>query len=296
MPSLLARWDLPAGRNTSLPRKITKGAESYRQLELFEGVHHPRPRPIPDIDVKSAGSCPRARMTFARSFSTAKGFAWANLEKCFRGSKRRNSSKRSGSENVANLSVRKRPAHDAGRSSRCVAGEIPIAYFSQGGWFYGVTTTRREEYLSPAEQFHLADKPSFCLDLSRALVAGKIRKPANHAPAETREPPATQLNHSSARSTTRNVRSRWTNCSHRRKRRPRIFRTLCRHDQSGQRGRRNSPSGDNALAMATLVNSPTLVSRKLLRNLVAMRRWPRREVLPKTKSAEPAANAASRST
>lgn len=54
--------------------------------------------------------------------------------------------------------------------------EVPIAYFSMGGWFYGVTNGLgvKNIYLR-REQFRLADVPSFCLRLARALVAGKIR-------------------------------------------------------------------------------------------------------------------------
>ncbi len=54
--------------------------------------------------------------------------------------------------------------------------EVPIGYFSQGGWFYGVTHGLgvKNIYLR-REQFRLADVPGFCLRLARALVAGKIR-------------------------------------------------------------------------------------------------------------------------
>jgi CRISPR-associated protein Cas1 len=54
--------------------------------------------------------------------------------------------------------------------------EIPIAYFSMGGWFYGVTHGLgvKNIYLR-REQFRLADVPGFCLRLARELVAGKIR-------------------------------------------------------------------------------------------------------------------------
>jgi len=54
--------------------------------------------------------------------------------------------------------------------------EIPIAYFSQGGWFYGVTHGLgvKNIYLR-REQFRWAESPAFCLRLARALVAGKIR-------------------------------------------------------------------------------------------------------------------------
>src|SRR5262249_16114712 len=54
--------------------------------------------------------------------------------------------------------------------------EVPIAYFSMGGWFYGVTQGLgvRNIYLR-RDQFRLSDSPVFCLHLARALVAGKIR-------------------------------------------------------------------------------------------------------------------------
>jgi CRISPR-associated protein Cas1 len=53
--------------------------------------------------------------------------------------------------------------------------EVPIAYFSMGGWFYGVTQGLgvKNTFLR-REQFRLADVPGFCLRLARALVAGKI--------------------------------------------------------------------------------------------------------------------------
>ena len=57
----------------------------------------------------------------------------------------------------------------------CGAG-IPICYFSQGGWFYGITQglVTKNVFLRKA-QFRLADEEWFCLRLARTLVAGKIR-------------------------------------------------------------------------------------------------------------------------
>ena len=57
----------------------------------------------------------------------------------------------------------------------CTA-EIPICYFSQGGWFYGVTSglNTKNVFLRQA-QFRLSDEPWYCLRLARQLVAGKIR-------------------------------------------------------------------------------------------------------------------------
>lgn len=54
--------------------------------------------------------------------------------------------------------------------------KIPIAYFSQGGWFYGITQALGvKNIFLRREQFRLADVPAFCLRLAKALVAGKIR-------------------------------------------------------------------------------------------------------------------------
>jgi CRISPR-associated protein Cas1 len=57
----------------------------------------------------------------------------------------------------------------------CEAGK-PICYFSQGGWFYGITTglNSKNIFLRRA-QFRLAEEEWFQLAVSRRLVAGKIR-------------------------------------------------------------------------------------------------------------------------
>lgn len=54
--------------------------------------------------------------------------------------------------------------------------EIPVCYFSQGGWFYGITSGlgTKNVFLRQA-QFRLATEEWFCLRLARQLVSGKIR-------------------------------------------------------------------------------------------------------------------------
>lgn len=54
--------------------------------------------------------------------------------------------------------------------------QIPLCYFSQGGWFYGITSglLTKNVFLRQM-QFRLASEPWFCLRLARQLVAGKIR-------------------------------------------------------------------------------------------------------------------------
>lgn len=57
----------------------------------------------------------------------------------------------------------------------CQAG-VPVAYFSSGGWFYGITTgMNTKNVMLRRAQFRLADSDWFALTLSRALIAGKIR-------------------------------------------------------------------------------------------------------------------------
>ncbi|MGH9448864.1 MAG: CRISPR-associated endonuclease Cas1, partial [Terriglobia bacterium] len=54
--------------------------------------------------------------------------------------------------------------------------ETPICYFSQGGWFYGITTgLNQKNIFLRRSQFRLADHEWFALALARRLVVGKIR-------------------------------------------------------------------------------------------------------------------------
>ena len=54
--------------------------------------------------------------------------------------------------------------------------DIPVSYFSMGGWFYGITTglCTKNVFLR-RQQFACASEPWFCKRLARDLVAGKIR-------------------------------------------------------------------------------------------------------------------------
>lgn len=73
--------------------------------------------------------------------------------------------------------------------------EVPIAYFSMGGWFYGVTQGLGVKNIyTRREQFRLADVPGFCLRLARALVAGKIRNQRTMLQRNHVEPPLSALN------------------------------------------------------------------------------------------------------
>ena len=78
--------------------------------------------------------------------------------------------------------------------SLCEA-EVPVTYFSMGGWFYGITRGHElKNVFLRIEQFRLARDPDTCLRLARQFVHGKIRNHRtllmrNHVEA----PPATLL-------------------------------------------------------------------------------------------------------
>ena len=78
--------------------------------------------------------------------------------------------------------------------SLCEA-EIPVSYFSMGGWFYGITRGHElKNVFLRIEQFRQARDPAVCLRLARQFVHGKIR---NHRTMLMRNhleaPPATLL-------------------------------------------------------------------------------------------------------
>jgi len=59
--------------------------------------------------------------------------------------------------------------------SLCEAG-VPVCYFSQGGWFYGITSgMNTKNVFLRREQFRRAESEYFCVRVARQLVAGKIR-------------------------------------------------------------------------------------------------------------------------
>jgi len=54
--------------------------------------------------------------------------------------------------------------------------EIPVCYFSQGGWFYGITTgMNTKNVFLRQQQYRMAESEWFGLGLAKRLVAGKIK-------------------------------------------------------------------------------------------------------------------------
>ncbi|HSI86601.1 MAG TPA: CRISPR-associated endonuclease Cas1 [Candidatus Methylacidiphilales bacterium] len=73
--------------------------------------------------------------------------------------------------------------------------EIPITYFSSGGWFYGITRGHGlTNIYSRIQQFTSAASPSACLALATTLVSGKIRNQRTMLMRNHIEPPAAVIN------------------------------------------------------------------------------------------------------
>jgi len=74
------------------------------------------------------------------------------------------------------------------------SAEKPIAYFSSGGWFYGMTQGLglRNVFLR-RDQFRRADDPAFCVRVAREIVATKIRNQRTLIQRNHIEPPARTL-------------------------------------------------------------------------------------------------------
>jgi CRISPR-associated protein Cas1 len=73
--------------------------------------------------------------------------------------------------------------------------DIPLAYFSFGGWFHGMTqAVGLKNILWRREQFRKADQPSFCLALAKELVIGKIRNQRTMLQRNHIEPTTETLN------------------------------------------------------------------------------------------------------
>lgn len=77
--------------------------------------------------------------------------------------------------------------------SLCEA-QVPVCYFSQGGWFYGITQplSTKNVFLRQM-QYEMGKQPWFCLRLARQLTAGKIRNQRTMLMRNHVEPPAIVL-------------------------------------------------------------------------------------------------------
>jgi CRISPR-associated protein Cas1 len=82
----------------------------------------------------------------------------------------------------------------AGAVQALCEAERPIAYFSTGGWFYGLTQgLGLKNVFLRRDQFRRADDELFCLRLAQQIVASKIRNQRTLLQRNHVEPPARVL-------------------------------------------------------------------------------------------------------
>jgi CRISPR-associated protein Cas1 len=182
---------------TQVCLQITKGVESFRQLALFDSLDHHRVESrIPDISTVEVRRLVPARDDLRPLFLNSQGLRVGKSGEVLQVHEKNKLVQEVRLGEISQLNLFGNIQLTTQAIQSLCAGEIPIAYFSQGGWFYGVTHGLgvKNIYLR-REQFRVAEIPSVCLDLSRALVAGKIRNQRTMLQRNHIEPPAAALNH-----------------------------------------------------------------------------------------------------
>ena len=111
--------------------------------------------------------------------------------------------------------------------------EIPICYFSYGGWFRGITNGMGHKNVElRCRQYLGATTPETALSISRRMVFGKIKNSRTMLRRNHREPPPsiqTELNRLAERALT--AQSLETLLGIEGSRRPHLFLGVSRHDQ-----------------------------------------------------------------
>ena len=102
--------------------------------------------------------------------------------------------------------------------------EIPMTYFSMGGWFYGLTHGHGlKNVFTRVEQFRCAADPAASLALAKQFIHGKIRNQRTLLMRNHLEPPDAPCCGSSRRRRTSSRRARRVSCSAWRARPPRCI-------------------------------------------------------------------------
>ncbi|MEW5981358.1 MAG: CRISPR-associated endonuclease Cas1 [Acidobacteriota bacterium] len=96
---------------------------------------------------------------------------------------------------LSQVSVFGSVSFSAGAVQALCGAERPLAHFSSGGWFYGLTTgLGLKNVFLRREQFRRADDPTFCLLVARDVVVTKIRNQRTLLQRNHLEPPPVALN------------------------------------------------------------------------------------------------------
>jgi CRISPR-associated protein Cas1 len=182
---------------TQVCLQITRGIEPLTQRLLFDGVEHPTAATrLPDISTIDVRRLVPARDDLRPLYLNSQGFRVGKSGEVLQVHEKNKMVQEVRLGEISQLNLFGNIQLTTQAIQSLCAGEIPIAYFSQGSWFYGVTHGLgvKNIYLR-REQFRLAEVPSFCVDLAKASVAGKIRNQRTMLQRNHVEPPAGALAH-----------------------------------------------------------------------------------------------------
>jgi CRISPR-associated protein Cas1 len=182
----LAGICLPEETNALLRDASESAAE---QLALFDGARLPKKAPKPDVKrLVTPRSELRSAYLNTQGLRVGKSGAVLQVKEkdVLRQEIRMNE--------ISQLNVMGNIQVSTQAIQSLTEAEIPVCYFSQGGWFYGITAglSTKNVFLRKA-QFRLADEDWFCLRLAKQLVSGKIRNQRTMLMRNHEEPPALTL-------------------------------------------------------------------------------------------------------
>jgi CRISPR-associated protein Cas1 len=168
----------------------TDGAPADAQLELFEQVP-------PDLFDRRADEVRRlvpARDDLRPLYVTGYNFSIGKSHDVLQVRERGQMVQEARVREISQVSVFGNVSLTAGAVQVLCEAEKPIAHFSYGGWFYGVTQGLglKNVFLRQA-QFRRADDEAFCLSVAREIVASKIRNQRTLLQRNHVEPPVRAL-------------------------------------------------------------------------------------------------------
>ncbi len=167
--------------------------EAADQLPLFEPSEAPAPGPLAQPPGEQRRLVP-ARDDLRPLYVTGFGLTVGKSGGVLQVREKKELLQEARLNDVSQLNVFGAVQVTAGVVEAMCQSEKPIAHFSSGGWFYGVTQGLglRNAYLRRA-QFARAEDPSFCAKVAASLVASKIRNQRTLLQRNHVEPPERAL-------------------------------------------------------------------------------------------------------
>ncbi|MCC7177115.1 MAG: CRISPR-associated endonuclease Cas1 [Acidobacteria bacterium] len=153
---------------------LTPADDEPEQFALFEDVTEPAR--VPDLDLEDVRRLVPARDDLRPLYITGYQLSVGKSGERLQVREKREVVQEARLNEISQVNLFGPVSISGAAVQAACANEIPIAHFSMGGWFYGLTQGLglRNVFLRRA-QFLKAEDERFCLSVSRDLVATKIR-------------------------------------------------------------------------------------------------------------------------